>query len=94
MRLILMGPPGAGKGTQAARIAERYGIPAISTGDIFRANVTAGTPLGIAAKTYMESGEYVPDEITDSMVRDLARPRRRASPSGGGQGTGSSSRSQ
>lgn len=70
MRLILMGPPGAGKGTQAARIAERYGIPSVSTGDIFRANVTAGTPLGVAAKTYMDSGEYVPDEITDSMVRD------------------------
>lgn len=70
MRLLLMGPPGAGKGTQATRIGDRHGIPAISTGDIFRANVTAGTPLGVAAKTYMEAGEYVPDEITDSMVRD------------------------
>jgi adenylate kinase len=70
MRLLLMGPPGAGKGTQAARIAQRHGIPAISTGDIFRANVTAGTPLGVAAKTYMDAGDYVPDEITDSMVRD------------------------
>lgn len=70
MRLILMGPPGAGKGTQAARMADRYGSPAISTGDIFRANVAAGTPLGVAAKAYMEAGEYVPDEITDSMVRD------------------------
>lgn len=70
MRLILMGPPGAGKGTQATRIAERYGIPAISTGDIFRSNVAAGTPLGVAAKTYMDSGEYVPNNITDAMVRD------------------------
>lgn len=70
MRLILMGPPGAGKGTQAIRIAERLGVPAISTGDIFRANVATGTPLGIAARTYMDAGEYVPDEITDSMVRD------------------------
>jgi adenylate kinase len=70
MRLILMGPPGAGKGTQAARIGDRYGIPAISTGDIFRANVAAGTPLGVTAKTYMDAGDYVPDEITDSMVRD------------------------
>ena len=70
MRLIIMGPPGAGKGTQASRIAERHGIPAISTGDIFRANVAAGTRLGVEAETYMEAGEYVPDEITDSMVRD------------------------
>lgn len=69
MRMILMGPPGAGKGTQAVRIADRRGIPAISTGDIFRANVAAGTPLGLAAKTYMDAGEYVPDDITDSMVR-------------------------
>jgi adenylate kinase family enzyme len=69
MRLILMGPPDAGKGTD--RIADRYGIPAISTGDIFRANVTAATPLGLAAKTYMEAGEYVPDEITDAMLADL-----------------------
>jgi adenylate kinase len=70
MRLILMGPPGAGKGTQAVRVGERHGIPAISTGDIFRANVAAGTPLGIAAKSYMDAGEYVPDELTDAMVRD------------------------
>jgi adenylate kinase len=68
--MIIMGPPGAGKGTQAARIADRYGIPAVSTGDIFRANVAAGTPLGVAAHTYMEAGEYVPDDITDCMVRD------------------------
>jgi adenylate kinase len=70
MRLILMGPPGAGKGTQASRIADQYGIPAISTGDIFRANVAAGTALGVAAQTYMKAGDYVPDEITDAMVRD------------------------
>jgi adenylate kinase len=70
MRLILMGPPGAGKGTQAKVIADHFGIPAISTGDIFRANVTQGTPLGKKAQEYMDAGEYVPDEITDAMVRD------------------------
>jgi adenylate kinase len=56
MRLIIIGPPGAGKGTQAARIADPYGIPAVSTGDIFRATVAAGTPLGVEAKAYMEAG--------------------------------------
>jgi adenylate kinase len=70
MRLILMGPPGAGKGTQAKFIAERFGIPAISTGDIFRANVSRGTKLGLEAKRYMDAGEYVPDEVTNLMVRD------------------------
>ena len=65
-----MGPPGAGKGTQATFVAEHFGIPAISTGDIFRANVAEGTPLGIAAKRYMDAGEYVPDEITNEMVRN------------------------
>jgi adenylate kinase len=70
MRLILMGPPGAGKGTQAKIIAADHGIPAISTGDIFRANVTQGTPLGIEAKRYMDAGEYVPDEVTNKMVRN------------------------
>jgi adenylate kinase len=70
MRLILMGPPGAGKGTQAKIIAGRYGIPAISTGDIFRANVAGQTPLGVEAQRYMDAGEYVPDEITNGMVRD------------------------
>ena len=70
MRLIIMGPPGAGKGTQAKAIAEHYGIPAISTGDIFRANVSAGTELGREAKRYMDAGEYVPDEITNAMVRN------------------------
>jgi adenylate kinase len=70
MRLIIMGPPGAGKGTQAKFIADRFGIPAISTGDIFRANVSAGTPLGVEAKRYMDAGEYVPDEVTNLMVRN------------------------
>ena len=70
MRLILMGPPGAGKGTQAKFVAEHYGIPAISTGDIFRANVSEGTPLGIEAKRYMDAGDYVPDEVTNLMVRN------------------------
>lgn len=70
MRLIIMGPPGAGKGTQARFIAEHFGIPAISTGDIFRANVSQGTPLGLEAKRYMDAGEYVPDEVTNLMVRN------------------------
>jgi adenylate kinase len=70
MRLILMGPPGAGKGTQATVIAGRLGIPAISTGDIFRANVSQETPLGIEAKRYMDAGDYVPDSVTNAMVRD------------------------
>jgi adenylate kinase len=70
MRLIIMGPPGAGKGTQAKVIAERLAIPAISTGDIFRANVAQQTPLGVEAKRYMDAGEYVPDEVTNAMVRD------------------------
>jgi adenylate kinase len=70
MRLILMGPPGAGKGTQARIVADHFGIPAISTGDIFRANVTNGTPLGTKAQEYMDQGEYVPDEITNLMVRN------------------------
>jgi adenylate kinase len=70
MRLIMMGPPGAGKGTQAKYIADHFGIPAISTGDIFRANVSKGTPLGIEAAKYMDAGDYVPDEVTNLMVRD------------------------
>lgn len=65
-----MGPPGAGKGTQARFIAARFGIPAISTGDIFRANVSQGTALGLEAKKYMRAGEYVPDEVTNKMVRN------------------------
>jgi adenylate kinase len=70
MRIILMGPPGAGKGTQATGVADHFGIPAISTGDIFRANVTQGTDLGRKAKEYMDAGEYVPDEVTNLMVRN------------------------
>ena len=70
MRLILMGPPGAGKGTQAKIISGRLGVPAISTGDIFRANVSDGTPLGVEAKRYMDAGDYVPDSVTNGMVRD------------------------
>ena len=69
-RMVLLGPPGAGKGTQAARIAERLDIPAISTGDIFRANVAGATELGTQAKAYMDKGEYVPDSITNAMVAD------------------------
>jgi adenylate kinase len=65
-----MGPPGAGKGTQALVISGLLGIPHISTGDIFRANVSQGTPLGIEAKRYMDAGEYVPDGVTNAMVRD------------------------
>ena len=64
-----MGPPGAGKGTQARIVADHFGIPAISTGDIFRANVSEGTPLGKEAQRYMDAGEYVPDEVTNLMVR-------------------------
>jgi len=69
-RILIMGPPGAGKGTQAAAIAGRFDIPSISTGAIFRANVDAGTELGKTARRYLEAGEYVPDEITNEMVRD------------------------
>ena len=70
MRLVLVGPPGAGKGTQAVFIAERFSIPKISTGDIFRANVSGGTELGKLAKEYMDAGDLVPDEVTIAMVRD------------------------
>lgn len=75
MRLLIMGPPGAGKGTQAAVIAERFAVPAISTGDIFRENVAQQTALGVAAQTYMDAGEYVPDEITNAMVADRLAER-------------------
>ena len=69
MRLVLVGPPGAGKGTQAQFIAEHLAVPQISTGDIFRANVGQGTELGLLAKTYMDAGNLVPDEVTIDMVR-------------------------
>jgi adenylate kinase len=70
VRLVLVGPPGAGKGTQAQFIAAQVAVPKISTGDIFRENVTAGTELGVAAKKYMDAGDLVPDEVTIAMVRD------------------------
>ena len=75
MRMIIVGPPGAGKGTQAKRIAEHYGIPAISTGDIFRKNVADQTELGKQVDAIMKAGEYVPDELTNALVRDrLSQP--------------------
>ena len=69
-RLLLIGPPGAGKGTQAALLSQHFGIPAISTGDIFRYNVKNQTPLGVEAKGFMDRGLYVPDSLTNSLVRD------------------------
>jgi adenylate kinase len=75
VRVILLGPPGAGKGTQAGNIAEAYGIPHISTGDILRANVREGTSLGLEAKRFMDAGDLVPDEVIIGMVGDrLAQP--------------------
>jgi adenylate kinase len=75
VRLVLVGPPGAGKGTQAEFIAAHFGIPKISTGDIFRANVSGGSDLGRTAKKYMDAGDLVPDEVTNAMVKDrLAQP--------------------
>lgn len=70
MRLVLLGPPGAGKGTQAVHLAERLGVPAISTGDIFRANIKGQTELGRLAQSYTSAGRLVPDEVTNDMVRD------------------------
>jgi adenylate kinase len=70
VRIVLVGPPGAGKGTQAQFIASHLSIPKISTGDIFRANVSQGTPLGQEAKKYMDAGDLVPDEVTIAMVKD------------------------
>ena len=70
MKIIMLGAPGAGKGTQAKRIAEKYGIPHISTGDIFRANIKEGTELGLKAKGYMDQGLLVPDEVTIGMLLD------------------------
>jgi adenylate kinase len=69
-RLLLIGPPGAGKGTQASWIAERLDIVAISTGDIFRQNVQSQSPLGLTAASYINAGEFVPDSVTNAMVRD------------------------
>ena len=70
MKIVLLGPPGAGKGTQAKSISNRYSIPHISTGDIFRKNISEGTPLGIEAKSYIDKGQLVPDEVTINMVKD------------------------
>ncbi|PWW22786.1 adenylate kinase [Geodermatophilus normandii] len=79
MRIVLLGPPGAGKGTQAQVIAGQLAVPAISTGDIFRANVSGQTELGLKAKTFMDAGDLVPDEITVAMVKDrLAEPDAKA----------------
>ena len=69
-RMLIMGPPGSGKGTQASRIADKLGIVAISTGDIFRHNVKHMTPLGVEAKRYIDNGDFVPDEVTNRMVAD------------------------
>ncbi|MFE5739216.1 adenylate kinase [Streptomyces celluloflavus] len=70
MRIVLVGPPGAGKGTQAAYLAGNLAIPHISTGDLFRANISEGTPLGVRAKSYMDDGNLVPDEVTIGMAED------------------------
>ncbi|WP_275559728.1 adenylate kinase [Streptomyces sp. 5-6(2022)] len=70
MRIVLVGPPGAGKGTQAAYLAEKLSIPHISTGDLFRANISQGTPLGKQAQEYMRAGQLVPDEVTIGMAED------------------------
>ncbi|MFD0918540.1 adenylate kinase [Saccharopolyspora rosea] len=78
VRLVLVGPPGAGKGTQAAVLSEKLGVPHISTGDLFRANIGNATPLGQKAKSYLDAGELVPDEVTNEMVRErLAEPDAR-----------------
>jgi len=78
-RLLLVGPPGAGKGTQAAILADTFDIPAISTGDMFRTNVVNGTPLGLQVKAIMDAGEYVPDSLTNEIVADrLSEPDARS----------------
>ncbi|MGN6428914.1 adenylate kinase [uncultured Leifsonia sp.] len=69
-RMLIVGPPGAGKGTQAARISSAYGIPEISTGDIFRANIKNETPLGLQVKAIVDAGDYVPDSLTNQLVTD------------------------
>lgn len=70
MRVVLLGPPGAGKGTQAQKLADKLGIPQISTGDLFRSNITAGTRLGLAAKRYLDAGDLVPSELTNALVEE------------------------
>jgi len=73
VRVVFLGPPGAGKGTQAVLVAQHLSVPHISTGDIFRANVSQGTPLGLEAQRYMDAGDLVPDSVTNAMVRDRLR---------------------
>jgi adenylate kinase len=70
VRLLLIGPPGAGKGTQAVRLSTSYGVPAISTGDIFRSNVKGETELGVLAKSYLDAGDNVPDDVTNALIKD------------------------
>lgn len=70
MRVVLLGPPGAGKGTQAQKLSEKLGIPHISTGDLFRKNIGDGTPLGVEAKRYLDAGDLVPSELTNKLVED------------------------
>ncbi len=69
-RLLIVGPPGSGKGTQAARISSAYGIPDVSTGDIFRSNIKNGTPLGVQVKEIVDAGDYVPDSLTNALVTE------------------------
>jgi adenylate kinase len=70
VRVVLLGPPGAGKGTQALKLSEKLGIPQISTGDLFRKNISEGTPLGVEAKRYLDAGDLVPSELTNKLVED------------------------
>jgi adenylate kinase len=70
MKIVLLGPPGAGKGTQAQKLSEKLGIPQISTGDLFRKNITEGTPLGLQAKRYLDAGDLVPGSLTNALVED------------------------
>ena len=70
MRIVLLGPPGAGKGTQAQKLSEKLGVPQISTGDLFRKNISEGTPLGVEAKRYLDAGDLVPSELTNKLVDD------------------------
>jgi len=78
MKIIMLGAPGAGKGTQAKKIAAKYAIPHISTGDIFRANIKNNTELGQKAKTYMDKGELVPDELVVDLIMDNVKERAKA----------------
>jgi len=70
VRVVLLGPPGAGKGTQAQKLSEKLGVPQISTGDLFRKNISEGTPLGLEAKRYLDAGDLVPSELTNKLVED------------------------